>query len=158
MEDVRPEPVGAEESAEERRQLQRLRTEAGRLEQQAAEFEQKVVEFKEANRRLMEQFQGIEMAETLAAAGAGMPARDGVLDGNESAGPGRKIFLWYQPGGLAAGTSVAGQAKPGDHVTVAVGKRWSRVFTVRGTASEKGWVPSNQVSVAPSRLNGTYSK
>jgi len=163
IETVRSEPVVTGESGEERRELQRLRDEAGRLEQQAAELEQKVVDLQEANRRLVEQFQGIEMAETLAAAGAGMTVRDGVLDGNEDAGPGRKIFLWDKPGGFAAGASVAGQAKPGDRVvvaeeTVAVGKRWSRVFAVRGTASETGWVPSDQVSVAPSRLNGTYSK
>ncbi len=163
IEAVRPEPVVTEESAAERRELQWLRDEAGRLEQQAAELERKVVELDDAKRRLVEQFQGIELAETVAAAGAGMPVREGVLAGNEGEGPGRKIFLWDKPGGFAAGASVAGQARAGDRVvvageTVAVGKRWSRIFTVGGTASENGWIPSDQVSVTPSRLNGTYSK
>ena len=150
----RSEPVVAEESAAERRELQRLREEAGRLEQQAAELEQKIVDLEEANRRLVEQFQAIELAETVAAPGAGMAVRHGVLDGNTGEGPGRKIFLWDKPGGFAAGASVAGQAKPGTRVvvaeeTAAAGRRWSRIFTIRGTATEYGWVPSDLVSVTP---------
>ena len=149
---ARPAPVVADETAAERRELQRLRKEAGILERRTAELEREVAELEETKRRLVEQFQGIEMAETMA--GAGTPMREGVLGKSLDEDPAGNVFLWDKPGGHAAGARVAGQARAGTRVvvaeeTVAAGKRWSRVFTARGTVSGFGWIPSDLVSETP---------
>ena len=152
---ARSAPVVLDEAGAERQELELLRKEADGLERQTAELDLEVAELEDAKRRLVEQFQGIELAETVA--GAGVSVREGVIGNSQDEGSGGNVFLWDKPGGHAVGAKVAGQAKRGTRVvvaeeTVAAGKRWSRVFTARGTASGFGWIPSDLVSEMPEPL------
>jgi len=157
---VQPAGVSGQEQAEDAHELERLRGEAEKLEARVVALRQRVVDLTEANIRLAAQFQGIDVAEMVAALESGTTVRDGVLGAAPGRGPGGTIYFWDKPGGYAAGARVAGQAKAGERVviaeeTVAAGKRWCRIYTTSGTAFEYGWVPSRLVSVTPSQRDGS---